>query len=97
MKLTKKVLLHTLHLVPINLKKMKLYGLQIVGKETDIKWKDEKRTITFHDKMLPKGNQVLLTENQRNHKQKTKHKCAQKITQINKKYQHITEIMKIAI
>ena len=29
--------------------------------------------------MLLKGNRVLLTQNQRNHKQKTKHKCAQKI------------------
>ena len=55
-----------------------------MGKETDIKRKDEKRKITFQGKMLPKRNQVRLTENQRNHKQKTKHKCAQKITQINK-------------
>ena len=55
-----------------------------MGKETNIKLKDEKMTITFHGKMLSKGNQVLLTQNQRNQKQKTKHKCAQKITQINK-------------
>ena len=55
-----------------------------MGKEIDIKLKDEKRTITFHGKMQPKRNQVLLNQNQRNHKQKTKHKCAQKITEINK-------------
>ena len=55
-----------------------------MGKETDIKRTNEKRKITFHGKMLQKGNQVVLTQNQRNHKQKTKHKCAQKITQINK-------------
>ena len=68
-----------------------------MGLETDIKWKDEKRKLTFHGKMLEKGNQQLITHNQRNHKQQTKYKCAQKITQNNKQYQHITEIMKIAI
>ena len=52
--------------------------------ETDIKRKDEKRKLTFHGKMLQKGNQQLLTHNQTNHKQQTKHKCAQKITQMNK-------------
>ena len=56
-----------------------------MGNETDIKLKkDEKRTITFHGKMQQKGTRVLLTQNTRNHKQKTNHKCAQKITQINK-------------
>ena len=55
-----------------------------MGLETDIKQKDEKRKLTFHGKMLQKGNQQLLTHNQRNHKKQTKHKCAQKITQMNK-------------
>ena len=55
-----------------------------MGLETDIKRKDEKRKLTFHGKMLQKVNQQPLTQNQRNHKQQTKYKCAQKITQINK-------------
>ena len=41
-----------------------------MAKETDIKWQDEKRKITFQGKMLPKANQVVLTQNQRNHKNK---------------------------
>ena len=49
-----------------------------MGKETDIKWKYEKRKITFCEKMLPKWNQVLLTQNQRNHKQKTTHNSLKK-------------------
>ena len=60
------------------------YTIINCGLETDIKSKDEKRKLTFHGKMLQKGNQQLLTQNQRNHKQQTKHKCTQKITQINK-------------
>ena len=41
-----------------------------MAKETDIKWQDKKRKLTFHGKMLPKANQVVLTRNQRNYKNK---------------------------
>ena len=77
---------HTLLQLPRILKNP-LICLLIVTQDTEIRWKDEKSKITFHGKMLPKANQVVLTQNQRNHKNKkqnTKHKCAQKTTQINK-------------
>ena len=51
-----------------------------MAKETDIK-----RKITFHGKMLPKANQVVLNQNKRNHKNKKQNTNAQKKkTQINK-------------
>ena len=48
------------------------------GLETDIKSKDEKRKLTFHRKMLQKGNQVFLTQNQRNQKNKKQNTNAHK-------------------
>ena len=76
---------------------MKLHDYKLWAKKSTLNQKDEKMTTTFHGKMQPKRNQVLLNQNQRNHKQQTKQKCAEKITQINKLYQHITDKMKIVI